>query len=248
MISSEDELTILRDRVDRLERGNRRLRRFGLFAFLGVGFLVVMGQTSSGIVPEVIEAKRFVVKDAGGRNLAALGTDRDGAPLLVLTNLDGGLGATLEVTAARRPTLTLYDRDSHSRAIMSVDSEGSPSLSLNDKTGTPRVCLAVATQGSGGLVLYGDKNTARASLGLGTSWSPYLVFMDDGGNIRTALGHADALPPALTKTFRLDDYSMTLLNAKGGMVWSAPQKETAPATTQSKSATKSKSKPSPTRR
>ena len=244
MISSKDELAILKDRLDRLERGHRRLRRFGLLVFLGAGLLFVMGQTSPGIVPEVIEAKRFVVKDASGRNLAALGTDRDGAPLLVLTNLDGGLGATLEVTAARRPALTLYDRNGNSRATMSVDAEGSPSLSLSDKTGTPRLGLAVATQGSGGLVLYGDRNTARASLGLGTSWSPYLVFMDDGGNVRTALGHADALPPALTKTFRLAEYSMMVLNEKGGMVWSAPQKESPPAAVQSKTATKSKAKPS----
>jgi len=248
MISSVDELVLLKRRIDCLERGNWRLRRFGLFAFLGVGLLFVMGQMSSSIVPEIIEARRFVVKDANGRNLAALGTDRDGAPLLVLTNLDGGLGATLEVTAARKPTLSLYDRAGNSRAIMSVDSEGSLSLSLNNKTGTPRVGLAAATQGSGGLVLYGDKNTARASLGLGTSWSPYLVFMDDGGNIRTALGHADALPPALTKTFRVVDYSMMVLNEKGGMVWSAPQKEQPQATNPSKSLAKSKSKPSPTRR
>jgi len=247
MISSKDELAILKDRLDRLERGNRRVRRFGLFAFLGVGLVFLMGQAGSNI-PEVIEAKRFVVKDASGRNLAALGTDRDGAPLLVLTNLDGGLGATLEVTAARRPTLTLYDRAGNSRAIMSVDSEGSPSLSLTDKTGTPRVGLAVATQGSGGLVLYGDKNTARASFGLGTSWSPYLVFMDDDGNIRTALGHADALPHALTKTFRLADYSMMLLNEKGGMVWSAPQKELPTVAAQGKTVTKSKAKSSPGRR
>ena len=248
MISSPEELKILRDRVDQLERSQRRFRQCGVFLFLGVGVVFLMGQAVPGNVPEVIEAQRFVVKDANGRNLAALGTDRDGAPLLVLTNLDGALGATLEVTAHRRPTLTLYDRDDHSRAALSVDGEGSPSLSLSDKTGTPRVGLAVATQGSGGLVLYGDKNTARASFGLGTSWSPYLVLMDDGGNIRTALGHADALPPALTKTFRVADYSMMVLNEKGGMVWSAPQKEVPPAAAQSKTATKGKTKTSPTRR
>lgn len=248
MIASADELTILKHRLARLERGQRRFRSFGLLAILGLGFLAVMGQAGPGVVPEVIEAKRFVVKDSSGRNLAALGTDRDGAPLLVLTNRDGALGATLEVTAARRPALTLYDRAGHSRAIMAVDSEGSPSLSLNDKTGAPRLGLAVATQGSGGLVLYGDKNTPRASLGLGTSWSPYLVFMDDGGALRTALGHSDALPPALTKTFRLADYSMTLLNASGGMVWSAPQKGSPAAAAQSKTATKSKAKHGPARR
>jgi hypothetical protein len=72
--------------------------------------------------------------------------------------------------------------------------------------------------------------------------------MDDGGAIRAALGQADALPPALTKTFRPADYSMIVLNEKGGMVWSAPQKELPPAATQSKAVAKSKSKPSPPRR
>jgi hypothetical protein len=102
--------------------------------------------------------------------------------------------------------------------------------------------MAVATQGSGGLVLYGDRNAARASLGLGTDWSPYLVFMDGNGNVRTALGQAEALPPALTKTFHLQDYSMVLLNAKGEMLWSAPEKAPAPAATPVKAATKGKPK------
>jgi hypothetical protein len=72
--------------------------------------------------------------------------------------------------------------------------------------------------------------------------------MDDGGNIRTALGHADALPPALTKTFHVADYSMMVLNPKGGMVWRAPQKEVPPTAPQTKTVTKSKTKTSPTRR
>jgi hypothetical protein len=72
--------------------------------------------------------------------------------------------------------------------------------------------------------------------------------MDDGGAIRTALGHADALPPALTKTFRVADYSMMVLNEKGGMIWSAPQKDSPPAATQTKAVTKGKTKPSSGRR
>ena len=88
MISPDDELATLRTRIDQLERSHRRFRQFGVFLFLGVGLMFLMGQASQGNVPEVIEAQRFVVKDASGKNLAALGTDRDGAPLLVLTNLD----------------------------------------------------------------------------------------------------------------------------------------------------------------
>ena len=247
MTSSTDVLQTLRKRVDQLEHAHQRLRRFGLFAFLGIGVTLLMGQAGRSVVPEVIEAQRFVVKDTNGKSIAALGADRDGAPLLVLMNSDGHLAATLDVTAHNKPTLTLYDRDGKSRAVLAVDSDGSPALVMHDKTGTPRVGLAVATQGSGGLVLYGDRNAARASLGLGTDWSPYLVFLDDNGNVRTALGQSEALPPALTKTFRPADYSMMLLNAKGEMLWSAPQKATTHAATPVKAAAKGKTKTGPAR-
>jgi hypothetical protein len=242
MTSPIDDVQTLRKRLDQMEQGHQRLRRFGLFAFLGIGVTLLMGQAGRGIVPEVIEAQRFVVKDASGKSIAALGADRDGSPLLVLMNSDGRLAATLDVTAHKKPTLTLYDRDGKSRVVLAVDSDGSPALAMNDKTGTPRVGLAVATQGSGGLVLYGDRNAARASLGLGTDWSPYLVFLDDNGNVRTALGQSEALPPALTKTFRVADYSMMLLNAKGEMLWSAPEKVATPAVTPVKAAAKGKTK------
>ncbi len=244
-----DEITALRQRLDQLERSNRGLKRLGLLAFLGVGLTFLMGQAGPGNrTPEVIEAQRFVVKDPSGRSLAALGLDRDGAPLLVLTHTDGTLAAALDVTTAKRSALTLYDKAGKSRAVMGVDPDGSPGISLNDKNESPRVGLAVASQGSGGLVLYGDGNTARASLGLGTNWSPYLVFLDASGNLRTALGQTEAFPPALTKTFNLADFSMVMLSAKGEMVWNAAQKATAPATTQSKAVTKSKPKSPSSRR
>jgi hypothetical protein len=113
---------------------------------------------------------------------------------------------------------------------------------MNDQAGTPRIGLAVATQGSGGLVLYGDRNTARASLGLGTDWSPYLVLLDDKGSLRTALGQSEALPSALRKALRPADYSLVLLNAKGEMLWSAPEKSTPPAPMPARPTSKPKAK------
>jgi len=248
MTSPCEDIQTLRKRLERLEHGHQRQRLFGLFAFLAIGVVFLMGQAGRGNIPEVIEAQRFIVKDASGKSIAALGADRDGAPLLVLMNSDGHLAAALDVTVHKKPTLTLYDRDGKGRVVLAVDSDGSPALAMNDKTGTPRIGLAVATQGSGGLVLYGDRNAARASLGLGTDWSPYLVFLDDNGNVRTALGQAEALPPALTKTFRLTDYSMVLLNAKGEMLWSAPQKVATPSPTPVKPAAKGKTKSAAGRR
>ena len=117
MTSPTDDIETLRKRLDQLEHGHQRLRRFGLFVFLGIGLTLLMGQAGRSFVPEVLEAQRFVVKDASGRSIAALGADHDGAPLLVLMNSDGRLAATLDVTVRMKPTLTLYDRDSKSRVL-----------------------------------------------------------------------------------------------------------------------------------
>jgi hypothetical protein len=190
-----------------------------------------MGQASRSAAPEVIEAQRFVVKDTTGKSIAALGADRDGAPLLVLMNSEGRLAATLDVTARNKPALTLYDRNGKGRAVLATDADGSPALAMNDQAGTP-----------GGLVLYGDRNTARASLGLGTDWSPYLVLLDDKGSLRTALGQSEALPSALRKALRPADYSLVLLNAKGEMLWSAPEKSTPPAPMPARPTSKPKAK------
>lgn len=242
MTSPADDIQTLRKRLDRLEYNHQRQKLFGFFAFLAIGVVFLMGQAGRGNIPEVIEAQRFVVKNASGKSIAALGADRDGAPLLVLMNSDGHLAATLDVTVQMKPALTLYDRDGKGRVVLAVDADGSPALAMNDKTGTPRIGLAVATQGSGGLVLHGDRNAARASLGLGTDWSPYLVLLDNNGNVRTALGQAEALPPALTKTFGLADYFMVLLNARGELLWTAPQKAATVSATPVKPAAKGKTK------
>lgn len=242
MISPAEDMQTLKNRLDQVERAQRRLRCMALFVVFGVGVTLLMGQASRSAVPEVIEAQRFVVKDAAGRSIAALGADRDGAPLLVLMNSEGRLAATLDVTARNKPALTLYDRSGKARALLATDTDGSPALAMNDQAGTPRIGLAVATQGSGGLVLYGDRNTARASLGLGTDWSPYLVLLDDKGNVRTAVGQSEALPPALGKTLRPADYSLVLLNAKGETVWSAAGKLTTAAPNPAKPPSKTKAK------
>ena len=79
--------TVLLDRMDRLERENRRLRRYGNLTMIGMA--VTLGLTAAvfwfsgrfgivGGVPENIVARQFSLRDAGGANRGTWSVAEDG--------------------------------------------------------------------------------------------------------------------------------------------------------------------------
>lgn len=85
--------TTLRDRVEALERQNRRLR-LGILAVAGLWAVFgLLGQARASR-EGVIEAQRFVVKDAEGRERAVLGLEPDGTGHLTFLRADGSKGNT----------------------------------------------------------------------------------------------------------------------------------------------------------
>ncbi len=84
------------DRLERLERQNRRMKLTGLATLVVVGAFLLMGQASlSGTLSEV-RARRFVLQDSRGRERAALDIN-SGAPGLVLLDANGKPRAVLAV-------------------------------------------------------------------------------------------------------------------------------------------------------
>ena len=85
MISQTSELEVILQRLEKLERENRRLKRAGSLVLLvvAVGFLMAQGRYSRRI-----EAEEFVVTDAHGNERAALAW-QDKAPRLVLLDREG---------------------------------------------------------------------------------------------------------------------------------------------------------------
>jgi hypothetical protein len=96
MDNNAPELQRILERLSRVERQYRRLKRCAFVAALGISAGFLMGQTNQKI-PERIEAQNFVVRNAAGRGVAAFGLGPKGSPLLVMMRDDGKLGATLEV-------------------------------------------------------------------------------------------------------------------------------------------------------
>jgi len=127
----------IEERLEKLERQNRRMRLAGLGALLIAGAFVLMGQASRPRT-QTVRAKSFVLVDANGMTRARLHMSAVGL------------------------VLSFYDAEGVSRAGLSVMSDG-PVLALNDANGKPRVWLSVSSEGPL-FNLFDAKGESRAAL------------------------------------------------------------------------------------
>lgn len=127
---SEPTLDTLAQRLERAERENRSLRRVGVLMLVGVAALLIAAQPTAS---RVVEAEKFVVRDAGGKIRAELGAPPDGRVALTLFDRDGGPRVELRVLTDGRVGLLLHDKDGKPRAALRVLAEGRPVLGLFDK-------------------------------------------------------------------------------------------------------------------
>jgi mono/diheme cytochrome c family protein len=123
----------------RLGRGGAqsfRLKRVG-FAVLGLGGIaMLMGQAKLDPrqATKVVEAERFVLREAGGKPRAELGFN-DGEPSLALFDDRGNRRAGLSVATDGSSSLSLYDKDGKRRVVLHVRPDGEPHLDLYEKNG-----------------------------------------------------------------------------------------------------------------
>jgi hypothetical protein len=144
----------LAHRVAQLERAQRRWRRLAMGAVVGLMGVVLMGQKPA---PRIVEAERFILRDAAGRIRAELGVDAEqsvalrfrdadsmprlsvgtenGASVLVLNEQGGKVRAGLVTLSHGAPALTLYDPSGKNRAELSLTREGAPALTILDRDG-----------------------------------------------------------------------------------------------------------------
>lgn len=142
---SESKLRVVIERLERLERQNRRLKLVGAVVLLSVAALVTMGQARPA--SQAMEAQRFVVKDAHGKPRAILGAFGDFWGLN-LYDPDGNARAALNVGANSTSRLGFYDGNGKSRVIVDVTDDGTSTVGFYDRTGKAHAHLRVAPDGS----------------------------------------------------------------------------------------------------
>jgi hypothetical protein len=104
----------LEQRVEHLERQNRRLRIVGLFVSVLIGLVFLMGQAQG--VPEEITAKKFLLMDDDGNYRGVLNVTEHG-PVFALLDSNGTYRASLGVGDGT--ALAIYDEKMNVRAHLS---------------------------------------------------------------------------------------------------------------------------------
>jgi hypothetical protein len=170
----------LLERLERLERSNRRLKICGLVVLLGLAAVGLMGQARPAL--QTVEAQEFVVKDAGGVVRARLGASQSGTSLSL--SHEGGR-ANLGVSGVRGQGVHLAVSDSAGKVkgllLLNQETVGLY-LSPVDATGpprSPRVVFEVLSQGTGGFAFYDRNGQTRALLGAVADDGSSLVAIQD---------------------------------------------------------------------
>lgn len=128
-------------RLDRLERENRLLKRVGIAALSTIAAVVLMGQALPSSVAKLVEAERFLVRDTAGNPRATLGLLPDGSPSLNLIDKDGNIRMAVGMKPEGSPSLNLYDKTQTNRAVLATLPDGSPALVLFNKAGETQALL-----------------------------------------------------------------------------------------------------------
>jgi len=197
---NEPTMNNMAQRIDRLERGNRRMKRIGAVVLVGVATVFLMGQAKPSKVAKVIEAEKFILRDKNGivrasltigeNGVTALGfTDEEGKTRIVLGVWLGKPGLVLQdKQEQKRVELTgpdygiyLFDQNGRNRTVLGMKegTKGSPGLWLNDKDGKNRAALTLKEDGSptfglydkSGAVLTQEPSTTRPSGPMWVLWS-----------------------------------------------------------------------------
>lgn len=181
-------------RLEKLERQNRRMKLAGLGAIVIAGAFFLMGQASGPRTQDEVRARSFVVVDAQGKPRATLNM-YIGQPRLALTDANGITRASVAVSS-RGPAVLLADANKKAVALLSVQLNG-PRLDLVGVDETQGASFEVSGQGPG-------------------------LQLNDANGFETDIGVIGLTNPLIGETRTTSAASILLFGKDKKVLWSAP--------------------------
>ena len=206
------------NRLEQLERDNRRLRRYTttmlivVAMVLGLGTAMLWYSVRSGLPgsPVTISARQFVLRDSDGNVRGLWGLDDGGAVRLSLSDAGERQRVRLSLLQDGSAGLSLADTADRKLAVLGLLPDYTTNLALTDPQGIPRAVLGVAPDGSSNLVFADRSGATRAGLGVDSrGLGTFTVAERSGGGEREEVldtlqieqggDSVDAAPPATPK-------------------------------------------------
>ena len=219
MVGSTPTIAGLSERLDRLERENRRLKLAGILALAGISAVVLMGQARTG--GKVVEAEKFLLRDARAKVRAELRADGD-EPELVLLDRNENSRVRLRLEADGRPALVLYGKNNIPSATLGLLGDGWPALVLFGKDGEGSASLEVSPLVSAALHLSDRALKNRIQLLVDREGKPSLSLLDSDKKSRAVLGHTELETSRTGTVEQRPASSLVLFDKDGKVIWRAP--------------------------
>ena len=184
------------NRLEQLERDNRRLRRYTttmlvvVAMVLGLGVALVWYSVRSGLPgsPMSVSARQFVLRDASGATRGAWGLGDDGAVRFVLNDGEGRQRVRLSLLRDGSAGLSFADSADRKLAVFGLLPDYTTNLALTDPAGIPRAVLGVSPNGSSNLVFADRSGSTRAGLGVDSrGLGTFTLAESEGGGAREEL-------------------------------------------------------------
>ncbi|MCZ6691045.1 MAG: hypothetical protein O7H41_15765 [Planctomycetota bacterium] len=222
------------ERLDRLERQNRRLKLVGLSAVVLLGAALVMGQDAAEKPADVIKARSFQVVDPKGKVHAEftywpnekLKTAQDFLKAMRKELTPSQIASTedsirkLQGIDSFEVGIRIYDTSGYHVGRFSSDYKGETSLSVGGRTGHYLIVHSLLG------LMFGANQSAPREFGsihftLLSPGGPVIQLKDKNDQPRARLGSSSLVNP---KTGAETKYagSLVLFDEKGDVIWRAP--------------------------
>jgi hypothetical protein len=183
--------TVLLDRMDRLERENRRLRRFGNLSLIGMAIILGLAAAvfwfsgrfgTLGGVPENLVARQFSLRDGRGATRGTWSVADDGTVRLLFNDGQGRARVRVSVLPDGSSGFTFADSTDHRLLVLGVLPDQSVSLVMSDNSGTPRAVLGLSGGGAANLVFADRSGSTKAGIGIDQRGLGTLTMTDRGAS------------------------------------------------------------------
>jgi len=182
--------TVLLERMDRIERENRRLKRFG--SMMMVAMAVVLGLAAAvfwytgrfgiaGAVPQNIVARQFTLRNADGTTRGTWGVAEDGTVRLMLSDGKGRARVRLSLLADGSAGLSFADTADHKLVVLGSLPDQTSSFVISSGAGVPRAVLGVSGAGAANLVFADQGGATKTSVGVDAKGKGAFTVADQPG-------------------------------------------------------------------
>jgi hypothetical protein len=184
MESLPREKASLHERIEKIERQNRRLKNYMAVLVLSLLAIAVMGAKAGpgdGHFKQII-AEGISIVDGAGQKLVVIGSTKEGTGFRIF-NKNGKRIAAMGIDADERGSgIVLADSEGRPRIGLGMDKDLA-SIAIVDEQGKKIMAMGGDKKGYG-LVIMDEKEMERAGLGFMQGNTGLMIFDDNGQYVR----------------------------------------------------------------